>query len=126
MKIVNNENLLVGDMKDDRLERKPLPIGRIQFNEWVNRIIEGAAVDADKESLKWSLAGMLMQLSSTEAFKEDAYFMLALRAAAVKQTAHSMAQELKEAHEAKKKLAEVTAPIKLEAIDGAVLAEKNV
>jgi hypothetical protein len=126
MKIVNNENLTVGDMRDDRLERKPLPIGKSQAMEWSDRIIEGAAVEADKETQRFALMGMLMQIAPTEAFKEDAYFMLALRAAAVKQTAHLIAQELKEAHEARRKQAEATAPINLEAIDGAVLAEKDV
>lgn len=123
MRIVNNEQLSVGDMKEDRLERKALPIGRTQFMDWSDRIIEGAAVEADKESLRWSLAGMLMQLSSTEAFREDAYFMLALRAAAVKQTAHSMAEEIKTAHE-KRKQAEATAPT-LGVVDGAVLEKEK-
>lgn len=125
MRVVNNEHLSVGDMKEDRLERKQLPIGRTQFMEWSDRIIEGAAVEADKESLRWSLAGMLMQISPTEAFREDAYFMLALRTAAVKQTAHLMAEEIKSAHEAKKKQAEATAPT-LGVVDGAVLAKKDV
>lgn len=124
MKIVNNEQLAIGDMQADRLERKPLPIGKAQAIEWSDRIIAGAAVDADKETQRFALMGMLMQIAPTEAFKEDAYFMLALRSAAVKQTAHLMAQELKEAHE-KKKQAEATAST-LEGIDGAVLAEKNV
>ena len=126
MKIVSNEQLSVGDMRDDRLERKPLPIGRSQFEEWSDRIIQGAAVEADRESLKWCLAGMLMQISATEAFKEDAYFMLALRTNAVKQTGHSMAEEIKQAYEARKKQAEATAPINLEAIDGAILEKKDI
>jgi hypothetical protein len=124
MKIQNKEELSVGDMKEDRLERRPLPIGRSQFIEWTDRIIQGAAVEADKESLRWSLAGMLMQISPTEAFREDAYFMLALRTAAVKQTAHLMAEEIKSAYEAKKKLAEATAPTP-GVVDGAVLAEEK-
>jgi hypothetical protein len=123
MKIVNNEQLSVGDMQDDRLERKPLPIGKTQAMEWSDRIIEGAAVEADKETQRFALMGMLMQINPTEAFKEDAYFMLALRAAAVKQTAHLIAQEIKEAHE-KKKQAEATAPT-LGVVDGAILAEKK-
>lgn len=124
MKIVDKEYLSVGDMNDDRLERKALPIGKTQFMEWSDRIIQGAAVEADIESLRWSLAGMIMQLSSTEAFREDAYFMLALRAAAVKQTAHSIADEIKTAYEAKKKQAEATAKT-LEGVDAAILEEKN-
>jgi hypothetical protein len=95
MKVVNNEDLAVGDMKGELLERRALPIGRSQFDKWAERIIKGAAVEADRESLRFSLAAMLMQLAPTEAFREDAYFMLALRTAAVKQTAFSIAEEIK-------------------------------
>ena len=101
-----------------------MPIGKTQALEWSDRIIAGAAVDADKETQRFALMGMLMQIAPTEAFKEDAYFMLALRAAAVKQTAHLMAQELKKDHEAKQKLAEATAP-SLGVVDGGVLADQK-
>ena len=122
MKIIKSEDLSVGDMEKERLERKPLPIGKSEFFTWSDRIIEGAAVEADKESQRFALAGMLMQLAPTEAFKEDAYFMLALRTSAVKQTAHYMCVELKENN--MKKQAEATAPT-LGVVDGAVLAEKK-
>jgi hypothetical protein len=125
MRVIDSEYLSVGDMvKDDRLERKPLPIGKTQALEWSDRIITGAAVDADKETQRFALMGMLMQIATTEAFREDAYFMLALRVAAVKQTAHLMAQELKEAHDAKKKQAEATAPTIMVG-DGGVLADQK-
>lgn len=124
MKIKNTEDLNVGDLTQEMLEKRPLPIGRTQFNEWSERIISGSMVDATEDSLKFSLAAMLMHLGPTEAFREDGYFILSLRKAAVNQTAHAMMQELKEAQE-KRKHAEDTAP-KLGVVDGPVLAYQGV
>lgn len=106
MKMKSPEELNVGDMTAAMLERRPLPIGKKQFEEWSERIISGAMVDATSESLKFSLAAMLMHIGPTEAFREDAFFILQLRKAAVNQTAHAMMQELKE----NQKQAEATAP----------------
>lgn len=122
--IRNTEDLDVGDIKDQMLEKRPLPIGRTQFEEWSDRIIAGAMVEASTRSLKQSLAHMIMHMGPTEAFREDGYFILQLRMAAVKQTAHMMAEEIKEAFKAEQKLAEDTAP-KLEVVDGALLENKG-
>lgn len=118
MKLKNTEDLDVGDLTDQMKEKRPLPIGRRQFEEWSDRIISGALVDATTESLKFSLAAMLMHLGPTEAFREDGFFILSLRKAAVNQTAHAMMEELK------KKQAEATAPA-LEVVDGAILAQEE-
>ncbi len=123
MKLVTKEELSVGDMKADMLEKKPLPIGRTQFEEWSDRIIAGAQVEASSRSLKQALAHMLMHLSPTEAFREDAYFMLQLRNGAVKQTAHMMVQEIQEQLKAEQKQAEATAPT-LKVADGILGEEK--
>jgi hypothetical protein len=126
MKLVNNEDLSVSTLTDKMREKQPLPIGRTQFMEWSDRIIQGAMVEAETDSLRFSLAAMLMHLGPTEAMREDGYFILSLRKAAVNQTAHAIMTELKEAQEAKKKLAEDTAP-KLGVVDdGGILAEKGV
>lgn len=125
MKIANKEELAVGDMSGALLERKPLPIGRKEFMEWSDRIIAGSLVEAEPDSLRFALGAMLMHIGPTEAFKEDAYFILALRKGAVNQTAHAMMQELKAEQEAKqKKTAEDTAP-KLRVVDG-VLEDQEV
>jgi len=105
MRIVGKEELDVCDIKGALLERQPLPIGRIQFHEWADRIIAAANVNASERSLKNTLAVMLMHLGPTEAFKEDGYFVLALRKAAVQETAHAMMVEYQE-----QKKAEETAP----------------
>lgn len=122
MKIVNREDLNVGDITEQMQEKRALPIGRKQFMEWSDRVISGALVEADIESLRFSLAAMLMHLGPTEAFREDAFFILSLRKAAVNQTAHAMMTELKEAQE--KKQAEATAP-NLGVVNG-VLENKEV
>lgn len=125
MKIASKEDLAVGDMTAQMLERRPLPIGRTQFNEWADRVISGALVDATPDSLKFSLAAMLMHMGPTEAFREDAFFILQLRKAAVNQTAHAMMEELKKAQEEKKIKAEDTAP-QLGVADGTVLENQRV
>lgn len=122
MRVLNKEDLAVGDMTEGLLERRPLPIGRKEFEDWSDRIIGASMVEAEKESLKFSLAAMIMQLAPTEAFREDAYFILSLRKAAVNQTAHAIMTELKEAQ--MKKQAEDTAP-KLGVVDGAVLEKEK-
>lgn len=124
MKIVDRENLNVGDMKKEALERRPLPIGRKMFEEWSERIIDAAGVGATYRSQKFALASMLMHLAPTEAFKEDAYFILSLRKGAVNETAHCMLMEIKEEQELEKKQAEATAT-KLEVVSDGVLEIKK-
>lgn len=124
MKIVNREELSVGDMTEAMLERRALPIGKTQFEEWSDRIIAGAMVGASVRSQKWALAEMVMHLNPTEAFKEDAHFILKLRKAAVNETCAAIMREIKEAHENEKKLAEATATT-LEVVNGRVLADEK-
>jgi hypothetical protein len=126
MKVLDNEPVAsIGDITKEMLEKRPLPIGRTQFNEWADRIMSGAMVEASERSQKWTLAEMVMHLNPTEAFKEDAHFILKLRKAAVNETCAHIMREIKEEHEAEKKLAEATAT-NLAVVDGAVLAEQKV
>jgi len=125
MKVVNNENLNVGDMTEAMLEKRALPIGRTQFMEWSDRIIAGAMVEASERSQRWVLAETVMHLNPTEAFKEDAYFILKLRKAAVNETCAAMMQEIKEEATAEKKSAEDTAPKFLGVTGGAILEDKK-
>lgn len=110
MKIRNTEQIEVGDIQGEMLERRPLPMGRQEFMDWSDRIIKSAMIPgATYESLRWALASMIMSLGPTEAFREDGYFILCLRKASVNQVAHSVLMEIKEAQE-KRKQAEATAP----------------
>ena len=126
MKIVTNENLEIGDMTKDMLERKPLPIGKTQFLEWSDRIIKASLVEADTESLRFILAERLQHISPTDAFMPDANFILQLRTIAVKETAFNIFCEIKSEREKRKKLAEETALKPLEGIDAGVLENKTV
>lgn len=118
MKLVDSSLDDIKALTEKMKERQPLPIGRTQFEEWSDRIISGAMVEATTDSLKFSLASMLMHLGPTEAIKEDGYFILSLRKAAVNQTAYSVMEELK------KKQAEATAP-NLEVVSGGTILEKE-
>lgn len=128
MKIVTNEELCIGDIQGELLERKPLPIGKTQFDEWAGRIIKASLVDAKEESLRWTLAAILLSLGPIEAFKPDGYFVLALRKAAVQETAHAMMMEMKQAQAKKieeQKLAEATATSEMKDACG-ILENKEV
>lgn len=58
-------------------------------------------VKADPESQKFALAAMLLQLGQREAFKEDAFFITALRKSATDQTAQYIMKEIKDARAAR-------------------------
>lgn len=119
MRMVSKEELSVGDIQGELLERRALPIGKTQFEEWSDRIISAAGVEGTTRSLKNALAHMVMHLGPTEAFKEDGYFVLSLRKAAVNQTVHAYVEEL----QAEKKRAEETASTG--AVDG-ILEKQSV
>ncbi len=94
-------------------EPRELPMGRKAFHEWSDRIIAGAMITADPQSLKFALSDLLLHLGPTESHKPDAFFIHSLRKFAVNQVAIAMRQELKDEHEAKKKAAEEEAKLKL-------------
>lgn len=87
---------------DQMNEPRPLPMGQKEFVEWTDRIISGALIPCDdKDSLIGALSAMLMQLGPTESHKPDAYFIHALRKAAVNEVAHANFQQIKKRKEAK-------------------------
>lgn len=85
-------------------ERRPLPMGRKEFEEWSGRIISGAMVEATPESQRFTLANLLLHLGPTESHKEDAFFIHSLRKLAVNQVADTLRCEIRDA--AKARLAE--------------------
>lgn len=102
-----SKQTILGQMNEPR----PLPMGQKEFVEWSNRIISGALIPCDdRDSLVGCLAAMLMNLGPTESHKPDAYFIHALRKAAINEVAHANFQELKQRKaaraEAEKKEAE--------------------
>jgi len=87
----------VGVITDQIMEKRPMPIGVKEFEEWSDRIIQGSMVKADVNSQKFALAAMLTQLGHRETFKEDAHFITALRKSATDQTAQYIMNEIKTA-----------------------------
>ena len=84
-------------------EMLPLPLTMPEFDKWADRIIEGAALPigkglspyvTPKETQKFALAQMLMELQKVESFKSDVYFMHRLRNAAISQVALQAVEDL--------------------------------
>jgi len=75
-------------------EKRPLPLGSTEFDEWADRIISGTLLDADADSMKFALANMLLHLGPTESHKEDAFFVHSLRKVAVNQVADAKRHEI--------------------------------
>jgi len=87
---------------DQMHERRPLPMGRAEFEEWSDRIIAGALIPgATVESQKWTLANLLLHLGPTESHKEDAFFIHSLRKFATNQVADAMRNEIRDAEKAR-------------------------
>lgn len=81
-------------------EKRPLPLGRAEFEAWSDNIIQAAMLSADPQSQKYALADMITHLGSTEDHKEDAYFIKTLRKVAVNQVAVDIRKEIYDAKKA--------------------------
>jgi hypothetical protein len=90
-------------------ERRPLPMGRTEFDEWSARIISGANVTATAESQKFVLADCILHLGPQESHKEDAYFIHTLRKMAVNQVSVAIRDEIKAANTARAEAAKAEA-----------------
>lgn len=92
----------------DLNERKPLPVGVTEFNDWASRIINLTNLpQVDPEGMAFALATMVLHLGPTESHKEDAYFVHSLRKSASNQIAHAMMVDLKAKATARFKASEV-------------------
>lgn len=86
---------------DQMNEKRPLPTGGTEFDEWADRIISGTLLPADSDSQRFALASMLMHLSPTQDHECDGYFIKSLRKGAVNQVAHAKMTEIREAAKAR-------------------------
>lgn len=98
------------EIKTQLIEARPLPMGRQEFEEWSDRIISGALVNADTLSLKYALANLLLHLGPTESHKPDAFFIHSLRKFAVNQVADTIRREIFEARKGKEEGIETAVP----------------
>lgn len=126
MKIVNSEDLPVGDIVAQLLEDRPLPMGRIEFDEWSDRIIAGALIPGGAdcpqifiEGQKFALANMLMHLGPTESHKPDMFFVKSLRKFAINQVADTVRKELHEAAKVRTAAEEAKKQAEVQAEDAA-------
>lgn len=118
-KIKSQEDKLYKELKD----RKPLPMGRKEFDAWSDRIISLAKIPgATAESLKFALAEMVMHLGPHESHKEDAHFVHGLRKGAVNQVAYAVMSETRE--RAKERLAAQEEQIKQKLDETKILANQ--
>jgi hypothetical protein len=83
------------------MEKRILPTGMTEFDQWADRLIAGAMMAADKDSQKFALANMVCALGPTESHKEDAYFIKALIKLAANQIADAKRDEIRSATKAK-------------------------
>ncbi len=109
----NSKNTPVEVISDQLHEVRPLPMGATEFEEWSNRIIAGAMVEADHDSQKFALCNMIMQLGPTIHMKEDLHFISQLRKVAVNQVADAIRREISD--KVKARTAETEAKAKAEA-----------
>lgn len=91
-----------------------LPQGRTQFDAWVSDIVNTYDLPTqDSDSISYTFATMIMHLGPQGARKAKYYFVLSMRAAAAKQLAGSIFQEIKIRQQQladQRKAAEATAP----------------
>jgi hypothetical protein len=77
------------------MEKRPLPVGLTEFNQWADRIISGARVPKN-DSMKYALAYMLLDLKPTISYETDHYFISCLEKAAINQVADFYRREVYE------------------------------
>lgn len=79
-----------------------LPVGMTEFDAWVQDIIDTYSLSgiADIDSLKWAIAGSVMALGPTKAFKPKVYFALVVSKSAANQIAGGFMYNLKEKQKA--------------------------
>lgn len=110
---------------DEMNEKRPLPTGMTEFEEWSDRIISGTLLPAEPESQKFALATMLMHLSPTTDHETDGYFIKSLRKAAINQIAHAKMTEIKNAAVARKQAEEAKMALDQPVTEETTASENN-
>lgn len=87
----------------------PLPVGISQFNTFADSVIELSGGYADKDSMKFAVASMIIHADHKVASLSKNYFVIRLRKSAANQIASQVFQDIKTKQEQQLKAAEVTA-----------------
>jgi hypothetical protein len=78
-----------------------LPNGASAFDAWVDSIVNTYSLPtSDIDSIKFTLATIIMHLGPTVAYRSKFYFVLVLKASAAKQVAHNAFGEIKQKQQA--------------------------
>lgn len=82
-----------------------LPVGLTAFNEWADQIIELAGSFADRDSMRFAIASILIHADASAGSLSMQYFISRLRKSAANQIASQVFQDIKQAQaEAQAKL----------------------
>jgi hypothetical protein len=97
----NTQDTSVNVISAQLNEPRPLPLGKAEWTLWVDRILSGVILEADRESLEYALATMILSLKPTESHVPDAFFIHSLRKSAANQVADNRRKELYAAKQVK-------------------------
>lgn len=86
-----------------------LPVGTTQFDTFADDIIELSGQYADRDSMRFAIASMIIHADHKAAALSKNYFVTRLRKSAANQVASQVFQDIKTLQDAKLKQAEVTA-----------------
>lgn len=73
----------------------PLPVGMTEFEEFSNSVIELSGEYADRDSMKYAIASMIIHLGPQRSHVAKNYFVRSLRKAAANQIASQVFQDIK-------------------------------
>lgn len=91
----NTEATPIGVIVNQMTERRPLPLGMKEFDEWADRIISGACIPgATPQSQKFALADMVNRCTEDD-FETDAFFIKKLRKSAINQVCLAKMEEIR-------------------------------
>lgn len=101
----------------------PLPVGTTEFNRFADQIIELSGEYADRDSMRFAIASMVIHADHKAAALSKQYFVKRLRKSAANQIASQVFQDIKQLQEKQK--AEETAKTN-KAVNEQVLEERTV
>jgi hypothetical protein len=89
-----------------------LPVGMAEFENWSEEVIELSGAFADRTSMKFALASMILHAEHSASVLSKNYFVRRLRKSAANQVASQVFQDIKQKQEAAQLAAkaEETAP----------------
>lgn len=119
----------VQQLVDQMKEKRPLPMTMDAMDAWADNLINGACIPKDpsmdeelhRDSLKFALYTMIINIGPTEDHECDGFFIKKLRKGAINQLAEGRMRELRD--RAKARLAEQEAKTKGEVTATEIVGE---